>query len=211
MEITGNKSIPSSFGNITASVFDQYPIYEFKLSSDIIDEYLPNKLTAFPTKSWTNLSKRHFFYSKPIIYATRCQISKTSEALPSKFSLSDLLNDLLCENNSKIRYNFVIVGDTLIFARVPRHHHVTYHLLCKHISLAKRSTDVRFAGEFWRDEISRFRLNNNSGTYQPSTKLLKTTIQLFNSITSLQFKGIHFRKSLQFPVQQQLNNKIELS
>ncbi|CAF1308737.1 unnamed protein product [Adineta ricciae] len=205
----GNKSVPSSFGHFTEKLFDEYPIYEVKLPATTIDEYLPTKLPAFAAKSWKNMSKRHFFYSKPIVYATRCQISNDSEPLPSKLSLSNLLEDLLLENTSKIRYNFVIIGDALIFARVPRHRHISYHLLCKHISLANRSTDVRFAGEFWRDEESYFRLNNNSGTYRPSNGLLQSTIKLFNAITSLGFKGIDFRQSVQFPMQLQLSKEIQ--
>jgi hypothetical protein len=209
MEITGNKSLPSTFGHLTESLFDQYPVYELKFSSSsIINEYLPDKLAAFSIKSWKNRSKHHFFYSKPIIYATRCQLSNTNEPLSSTFSFSDLLKELLSENNSKLRYNFVIMGDRIILARVAPLHHLSYRLLCKHISLANRSADVRFAGELWRDEKHQFRLNNNSGTYRPVNELIKQATQLLNLLTSLQFEGIDFRKSIPFPVKHQRNKKI---
>ena len=208
MEITANKSLPSSFGHLTESLFDQYPIYELKFSSSIIDEYLPRPLTAFSAKSWKNRSKRHFFYSKPIIFATRYQLSNTNEPFSSNFSFSDLLNELLSENNSKLRYNFVITGDRMILARVAPLHHLSYRLLCKHISLANRSADVRFAGELWRDEKHQFRLNNNSGTYRPANQLIEQATELLNLLTSLQFKGIDFRKSMQSPVKHQRNKKI---
>ncbi|CAF1544209.1 unnamed protein product, partial [Rotaria sp. Silwood1] len=42
--------------------------------------------------------------------------------------------------------------NSLVFARIPRIRHISYHLLCKHITLSNRSTNVRFAGEFWIDQ-----------------------------------------------------------
>ncbi|CAF1213511.1 unnamed protein product [Adineta steineri] len=210
MAIEGSKSLPSSFGHVTEKLFDEYPIYKFNLPSTLVNTYLPLKLKSFSSSTWKNASKRHFFYSKPIIYASRCQISKTTEQLSSQISLTDLLQELFIENNSKIRYNFVITGNYLIFARIPRHYHVTYHILCKHITLANRSIDVRFAGELWKDEQDHFHLNNNSGTYRPQNRLIPQAIQLFDQLTpSLQFKGMHFQKNMQFPVKHRLNNKIQ--
>jgi len=197
MKIEGSKSLPSRFGHITESIFDEYPIYKFNLPSTIVDKYLPTKLIAFQSKTWINRTKHHFFYSKPIIFASRCQISKTSEQLSSEISLTDLLKDLLSKTGSTSRYNFVIVGDCLIFARVPRHRHVSYHILCKHITLCNRSTDVRFAGELRCDENNCFQLNNNSGTYRPSNTLIKPTVQLFDQLTpSLQFQGTDFQTNI---------------
>jgi hypothetical protein len=205
MEIEGSKCSPSSFGHFTETIFDEYPIYKFHIPLTIIDNYLPNKLTAFPSVTWTNMAKHHFFYSKPIIFASRSQLSGDTEPLPSTVSLDNLLEELLSKNDSALRYNFVIMGDCLIFARIPRHRHVSYHLLCKHVTLSNRSTDVRFAGELWRDENYYFRLNNNSGTYWPSDLLIEQTVKLFNQLTpSLQFEGISFKTSAQPSTKQRI-------
>ncbi|CAF1459439.1 unnamed protein product [Rotaria sordida] len=198
MEIKGYKSLPSRFGQFTQSIFDEYSIYTFNISSDIIERYLPNKLDAFVSRTLINLAKNYFFYSKPIIFASRSQLSSNVEQLSDLISLKDFLEDLLSKNDSTLRYNFVITDNCLIFSRIPRMHHITYHLLCKHITLSNRSTNVRFAGEFWRDDDGQFRLNNNSGTYRPSDRLIRQAVKIFNHfIPELKFQGITFRISAQ--------------
>ncbi|CAF4051724.1 unnamed protein product, partial [Rotaria sordida] len=190
MEIKGYKSLPSRFGQFTQSIFDEYSIYTFNISSDIIERYLPNKLDAFVSRTLINLAKNYFFYSKPIIFASRSQLSSNVEQLSDLISLKDFLEDLLSKNDSTLRYNFVITDNCLIFSRIPRMHHITYHLLCKHITLSNRSTNVRFAGEFWRDDDGQFRLNNNSGTYRPSDRLIRQAVKIFNHfIPELKFQG----------------------
>ncbi|CAF2135399.1 unnamed protein product [Rotaria magnacalcarata] len=196
MEIAGYKSLPSHFGQLTESIFDSYSIYTLIIPSDIIDKYLPNKLRAFASHTLKNLAKCYFFYSKPIIYASRSQVSGYTEPLSYSTSLGDLVEDLFSKNNPKLRYNFLVSDNCLIFSRIPRIRHVTYHLLCKHITLSNRSTDVRFAGEFWRDEFNNFQLNNNSGTYRPSDTLIEQAVKLFNHcMPKLKFQGISFQIS----------------
>jgi hypothetical protein len=194
IEIQGNQSLSSCFGHVTKTIYHGYPIYKFDLPSTIIDKYLPNKLDAFSSKSWSNRAKHHFFYSRPVIHVSHSQIRGTTEELSSKIGLSDLLEGVLPTNGSISRYNFVILGDCLIFTRVPHRYHASYHILCKHITLSNRSKDVRFAGEFWCDENYCFQLNNNSGTYRPANTLIKPTVELFNQLTPLlKFQGNDFQ------------------
>jgi hypothetical protein len=189
-----NKSNPSLFGKLTSTIFDEYPIYKCEISSEIINNYLPDKLPPFNSISLKNYTKREFFYSKPIIFASRSQLSDQFEELSYSIKLEDLLEDLLSKTNHIIRYNFVIIGNFLILVQIPHIRHFSYHILCKHITLANRSEDVRFAGEFWRDENKIFRFNNNSGTYRPSNLLIDKAVQIFNELTPrLQFQGISFQ------------------
>jgi hypothetical protein len=189
-----NKSNPSLFGKLTSTVFDEYPLYKCQISSELINNYLPDKLIPFNSISWKNVAKKEFFYSKPIIFASRSQLSDQFEELSYSIKLEDLLEDLLSKTNHIERYNFVITGSDLIFIKIAHIRHLSYHILCKHITLSNRSEDVRFAGEFWRDENNIYHLNNNSGTYRPSNILIEKTVQLFNQITPcLQFQGNSFR------------------
>ena len=196
MQIEGSKSLPSHFGQLTADIFDAYPVYKFKIPSTIINNYLPDRLADCTLSTWINRAKRYSIYSKPLIYASRLQLSSNVEKLSNSVSLSDVLEELLTESDPTIRYNFVIMDDCLIFTRVAQLHHIPYYILGKHISLSNRSRDVRFAGELWYDKDNGFQLNNNSGTYRLSQDLIGKTVDLFNYLTpELQFTGTGFQQN----------------
>ncbi len=55
--IRANKSIPFLFGKITSSIFDEYTIYKCKISSELVNNYLLEKLCAFAEESYKNLAK----------------------------------------------------------------------------------------------------------------------------------------------------------
>lgn len=205
-----NKSIPSSFGKLTSTIFDEYPLYKCEISSEIINNYLPDKLVAFAEISTKNFAKQKFFYSKPIIFASRSQLSDQCEELSDSIKLDDLLEELLSKTNEIKRYNFIITGNNLIFVRIAHVRHLSYHILCKHITLSNRSDDVRFAGELWIDQNNIYYLNNNSGTYRPSNNLIDQTIQLFNQLTPrLHFKGISYQINSQPSIQYRFYFKIK--
>lgn len=204
------KSSPSSFGKLTSKIFDEYPLYICELSSEIVNNYLPDKLGAFDSLSYKNLIKKEFFYSRPIIFACYSQLSDKFEELSNEIKLEDLLENLLSKTNNIRRYNFIITGNKLIFISICHVYHITFQILCKHISLSNYSNDVRFAGEFWLDENKIFRLNNNSGTYRPSNDLIEKTILLFNQLTPrLKFQGISFQISSQPSVKDRFIYKIK--
>ena len=52
--IKASKSTPSLFGKLTSRIFDEYTIYKFEISSNIIENYLPQKLYSFEKKSLKN-------------------------------------------------------------------------------------------------------------------------------------------------------------
>jgi hypothetical protein len=206
-----NKSKPSSFGKLTSKIFAEYPIYKCEISSELINNYLPNKLIPFERISLINLAKRDFFYSKPILYVSQSQINDDYEELSKTLQLEDILEELLKETNQITRYNFVITGNSLILVRIAHLRHFSYHLHGKHITLCNRSNDVRFAGEFWCDENKKFLFNNNSGTYRPSDLLIDNACQFFNQlIPRLQFQGISFRLNSRPSFKNRLMYKIRI-
>ncbi|KAG0419133.1 hypothetical protein DMUE_6380, partial [Dictyocoela muelleri] len=152
---------PSRFGQFTESIFDEYPIYKYSIPPELINEYLPSQLQSFADRTLKNVAKHYFFYSKFVIIASRSQLNDNFQCLSHSMCLSDLLKDLLKENISNKRFNFVLTGNSLMFVRIPRTRHISFHLLCKHLILTNRSNDIRFAGEFWKDDNHVFRLNDD--------------------------------------------------
>lgn len=114
MEIEGCVSSPTRFGQLTKYIFDEYPVYQFHIASTIIDHYFPDRLYVFTSTTSKSLVKRFVFISKPVVYATRRQLSNNNQSLSESLSLNEILKELLSINNSTIRYNFVIMDDCLI-------------------------------------------------------------------------------------------------
>ncbi|CAF3623836.1 unnamed protein product [Rotaria sp. Silwood1] len=175
--------MPSYLGRIIKIAYGEQVIFQLVISSDIINTYLPYVLHAFPTPiTITDRIKRDFIYSKPMIFTSRSQLSGEMQNLSSFVSEADFFEQLLPKQMSMVRCNMVILGDRIILARIPQTYKLPYYLLCKHITLTDHSVDIRFAGEFWRDDDEGFRLNNNSGTYRPSKTLVESTVALFNHL-----------------------------
>ena len=92
---------------------------------------------------------------------------------------------LIDELSADQKYNFVLLGDgRLVFGRIP---HATlkypYRLLTKHVGLAKRSANVRFAGEMRKsDDGETLFINNNSGTYRPDDKMVPEAVAYFQRL-----------------------------
>lgn len=191
------KSVPSSIGRLTAKIYGEQPMYQFDISSTIINNYLPCSLHSFAAgSSLKKQIQRDFVFSAPVISAVWSQLSDNFEYLYSFVSMSDFFSQLLSNKDSLIRYNFVILNDCFVLTRVPHTHQLSYVLLGKHFTLAAQSTDVRFAGELWRDEQNNFCFNNNSGTYAPPKELINKVMELFNELVpSLQFIGMSFEDS----------------
>jgi hypothetical protein len=101
-----------------------------------------------------------------------------------------LINELPIDQ----KYNFVLLGDgRLVFGRIP---HATlkypYRLLTKHVGLAKRSSNVRFAGEMRKnDDGKTLLINNNSGTYRPDDRMVPQAVAYFQQLfPNLLIRGI---------------------
>ncbi|CAF1066160.1 unnamed protein product [Adineta steineri] len=71
-----------------------------------------------------------------------------------------------------------------IFGRIPhRTLKYPYRLLSKHLVLAKRSSNVRFAGEMRKvDNGETLLINNNSGTYRPDDKMVPDAVAYFQRL-----------------------------
>ena len=211
METYASISIPSRIGRLTGKFSDAYPIYRVYIPSAMIDQYLPDKLHAFSTNTTKGLSKRFFFYSKPAVKAIRSQMNNHMEdTMPVSMSMESFFQDLLGENDSTIRYNFVILDDCLILIRVPRCRHLSYYALSKHIALSNRAKHVRFAGEMWCEDANRIGLNNSSGTYRPPDALIEQVLKLFHHLTPPKtIEGMSFEISAQPSMKRQVKTKIK--
>lgn len=187
----------------------QYVIHEYEIPAQLINDYLPEPLKAFPSCTWRDHSKRILCAVAIHVTAPICrhQHHDDLEAPASTSTSFQFLKPFLSTSQANIRYNFVILGDRLIFARLPSQQQTVYYLLTKHMSLANKSTDVRFAGEMWCDECGRWRINNSSGTYRPSDKMLECMIQLFGKLnpTSNIKKGSRSPMSYRHRVQRSLH------
>jgi hypothetical protein len=64
--------------------------------------------------------------------------------------------------------------------------------LTKHVGLAKRSSNVRFAGEMRKnDDGKTLLINNNSGTYRPDDRMVPQAVAYFQQLfPNLLIRGI---------------------
>lgn len=150
------------------------PIWEVRQSSIDINRYLPLCLHPVPLPTLVDHIKHQTLCAKPIIWLVR-RSQLQAHPIHRFAEKKELLNEILVDH----KYNFVLLGDgRLVFARVP---HIApkypYRLLTKHVSLAKRSSNVRFAGELRKaNDNQTLLLNNNSGTYRPDDNLVPEAV-----------------------------------
>ena len=157
------------------------PVFQYHISPFIVDSLLPNPLKIVLMGALRNELRINLHF--PLIaHSCRSELRDSPEQPLQFTSLSILLQQLLPRLNPQLQYNFVLLNDRLVFARVPNTRLSLQSLLCKHILLANRSNDVRFAGEMWRDQNDRIVLNNKSGTYQPSTANVQQAVQLLQQL-----------------------------
>ena len=137
-------------------------------------------LRPVPLPTLADHIKHQTLCAKPIIWIIRRSQVKAHPVVQS-INKKQLIDELLSDQ----KYNFVLLGDgRLVFARIP---HIApkypYRLLSKHVALAKRSSDVRFAGELRKvDNGETLLINNNSGTYRPENKLLPAAVNYFQKL-----------------------------
>lgn len=180
MEMGHRRSIRTHFEQIIERLFHIYILYELYIPPVLIEHFFPDKLRAHPDTSVKTLAKHYVLYSKPSVVLLRFQILNLIGSLSNSVSFRDLLRDALAETDSNKRLNFVILNDRLICMRIPLFLDTTSYLVSKHIVLANRSKNVRFAEEIWRDGSNFCRLNNSSGTYLPEDSLIGRVVQFFN-------------------------------
>ena len=161
-------------------LWGELPIWEIHQTSIDINDYFPLRLNPVPLPTLTDHIKHKTLCAKPIVWMVR----RTQVQGRPVYRLSDkkqLINELVMDH----KYNFVLLGDgRLVFARIP---HIApkypYRLLSKHVGLAKRSSNVRFAGEMRRSDNGKtLFINNNSGTYRPDEKLIPVAEDYFQRL-----------------------------
>ncbi|CAF1020447.1 unnamed protein product [Adineta steineri] len=135
------------FGRILKLIWDKSPIWEISQSSIDIDDYLS--------------------------ILDGMKISSASSFDYSTINKIRLIDELPINQ----KYNFVLLGNgSLVFGKIPhRTLKYRYRLLSKHVVLAKRSSNVRFAGET-------LLMNNNSSTYRPDDKMVPDAVAYFQRL-----------------------------
>ena len=178
------------------NIFKECAVYKIHLQPDILDYYLPDHLPAYPANHSRNTVRRMYFFSKLWAPFTRTALDDYIDQLRNTVSLTYFLKQVALDKHARIRYNFVIMDDYAIFIRVPHIRDESSHMFCKHITISSRAKYARFAGEIWCDEYENYLVNNNSGTYRPSDRLIERVIQLFQDLApKCHFHGASFRFS----------------
>ena len=170
-------------GRFFQTIIGENSLWEVSSVSINIEQYLPRPLSPVSPVSWNVYLKYHSPLSRYVCRKGRkiqvqdqCVVQSTDEQRGMIINYG-LLKDW--------KYSFVLIGDgRLIFTRIPRTKlKIPYQLLSKHVVLAKRSSDVRFAGEMRIiDGEKTLLINNNSGTYQPEEQLIPSAVNFFQDL-----------------------------
>ncbi len=168
------------FGRLLTILWGRNPIWEICQSSIDVDDYLPIHLHPVPLPTLIDHLKHQTLCAKPIIWMVR-RSQVQAHSITQSINRIQLINELPIDQ----KYNFVLLGDgRLVFGRIP---HATlkypYRLLTKHVGLAKRSSNVRFAGEMRKtDNGETLLINNNSGTYRPDDRMVPQAVAYFQQL-----------------------------
>ncbi len=146
-------------------------IFELRGKPADIDTLLPDKLTAFARSGsdWKTLLKKHVLFNPTMVKWVRGRLAD-----PKKWSsMGDLdggqIRDAL---QTGVKYNYVICGDKIFIGSIFGKNPKWDNWLSKHVLIAGYDKDVRYAGEFWKDDVGTIHFSNNSGTYRPDAKFL---------------------------------------
>jgi hypothetical protein len=165
-------SRPSRFGILLRLIWGPHSFFSIEQKNNTVEKYLPEKLTAYENKKLTfvNLTKQYILFSKPVIKFIQRHLHKTEEVFENS-SEKDLYNMLRTHTENKPhKYNLVITGNKISIIKIEIKYGIVDWILSKHILLSGYSTDVRYAGEFWKSKDGEIYFNNNSGTYAPSNQ-----------------------------------------
>ncbi|CAF0839484.1 unnamed protein product [Rotaria sordida] len=168
------------FGRLFRIIWGENPILEISQSSIDVNDYLPICLHPSPLPTLTDYIKHKTLCAKPIIW-----IIRRSQVQPHPKYRSANEKSLIDELPIDQKYNFTLLGDgRLVFTRIPHSKFkYPYRLLSKHVALAKRSSNVRFAGELRKtDNGETLLIKNNSGTYKPDDKMTPSAVAYFQQL-----------------------------
>ncbi len=168
------------FGRLLQLFLGENPIWEISQSSVNIDDYLPISLRPIPLPTISDHIKHQTLCAKPIVWMVR-RSQVQGSPIYQPVDKEGLFDEFLINQ----KYNFVLLGDgRLVFSRIPHSKlKYPYRLLSKHVGLAKRSSNVRFAGEIKKDDDGETLLiNNSSGTYRPDDKMVPDAVAYFQRL-----------------------------
>jgi hypothetical protein len=178
-------SEPSMLAFYLRLLWGPHSLFEIPIDRTIVDELLPNKLTAFPPKEKSSLMrefKKRVLFPAPTVRLMRSQLSESYNIIPG-LNQTQLLDMLRTDSEEyPNRYNFIVLGNRIIIMKLDIHNGMVDWVLAKHVLLSNYSEDVRFAGEIWKTADGVIHINNNSGSYEPETEWLANILELFNRL-----------------------------
>lgn len=173
-------SEPSKFGTLLRLLWGPHSLFQTKISAGLVDSLLPEVLQSFPQEkpSIVTQIKKNFIFSRPVVSLIRSQLAASTKMFEG-FSEKDLF-DSLRTDSAEIpnRYNIVVTGDSITIMKVGIKIKFVDWVLSKHVLISGYGTDVRFAGEIWKDEQGRLHINGNSGTYMPHPEQVQKAAEL---------------------------------
>jgi hypothetical protein len=161
-----------------------HTIFEARQKRVSIDEYLPEKLKAFPqpNPSLTTRLKSTILFSRPVVAAIRQVLCPDFEPVGTR-SEADIYEMLRTDSpDTPQRYNIVITDDALTISRIKIRSPFVDWVLTKHVLVSGYHDGVRFAGEIWKDTDGVLHLSRNSGTYRPSAEQLGKAVEFLRAV-----------------------------
>ena len=162
---------PSKIGLGVRMLCGPHAFYEMQHSNEEIERLLPIKLKEYSGKKkglFTYL-KKNVLFSKNVVSFIRKHLANTKESF-SNSTEKDLYNMIRTDSkNIPNKYNLIITSKSIYVIKIGIKYKLVDWVLSKHVLLSGYSDDVRFAGEFWKNEEGVIHFNNNSGTYMPDS------------------------------------------
>lgn len=190
----------SSLGEFFRSVWGTHVIYKVQLTDypefiAKLNELLPTTLKEFdrPELDLATRIKKNLLFCESVVDMIRSHMTKSFDKHEG-FTQYNLVNMLAPEvDGDERKYNFVVTSKEMILISNSVCYGFVDWILSKHVLISGYSHDVRFAGEMWKDENNTIYLNNNSGTYRPTTEQLEKVVQLAHVLfPNIQVKsGMH--------------------
>jgi hypothetical protein len=188
-------SKPSKIGLLGRYIWGPHAFYQIKQDPNYINKLLPTKLIKYEAKKNTffNFLKKNVLFNETVCNFINKHLAYEKEIF-NNCTEKELFNMLRTSTDNKPhRYNLVITQDSISVIKIGIKYKIIDWILSKHILLSDKSTDVRFAGEFWKESDGSIYFNNDSGTYAPDTKtVIKTEILLKSIFQNINIISVPF-------------------
>jgi hypothetical protein len=193
-------SYPSKNGTFFRWIWGPHSFFTITPNDNPIGEYLPEKITAYETKSGSvfNFIKQNILFNNGVSSFIVKHLAKNESPvfMPTESELFNLLRTHNEKNPNK--YNIVVTGTNIRVMKLGIKYKFVDWVMSKHILSSKnienkgknlKEPDVRFAGEVWKTSDSLIHISNDSGTFAPTNEMLDELIKYFQLIfTETKFK-----------------------